>query len=85
MGKLHFTQNIENDSDMVVEDYFIKDSRGCSVQNLSIHEELGQINYIFSDKTGTLTENALTFKQLYIDGLTWTGDLQDLVSSQFVT
>ena len=31
MGKLHFTQNIENDSDMVIEDHFIKDSRGCSV------------------------------------------------------
>jgi len=64
MGKLHFTSNMEADSDMYVEDHFIKNARGCSVKNLSIHEELGQINYIFSDKTGTLTQNTLTLKAL---------------------
>jgi hypothetical protein len=32
---------MENDADMVLEDHFIKAARGCSVQNLSIHEELG--------------------------------------------
>lgn len=41
MGKLQFTRNMEADADMVLEDYFIKAPRGCSVQNLSIHEELG--------------------------------------------
>lgn len=55
MGKVHFTRNMENDADMMYEDYTIKAPRGCSVQNLSIHEELGQITNIFSDKTGTLT------------------------------
>jgi magnesium-transporting ATPase (P-type) len=41
MGKLQFTKKIESDADMVLEDHFIKAARGCSVQNLSIHEELG--------------------------------------------
>lgn len=41
MGKLHFTKNMEQDADMYYEDHFIKNARGCSVQNLSIHEELG--------------------------------------------
>lgn len=31
MGKLHFTKNMEQDVDMYMEDYTIKNARGCSV------------------------------------------------------
>jgi P-type E1-E2 ATPase len=34
------------------------------VQSCNLNEELGQIDYIFSDKTGTLTCNIMEFRKL---------------------
>ena len=40
----------------------------AAVHTSSLSEEFGQVNCIFSDKTGTLTSNIMKFKKLIING-----------------
>ena len=48
--------------------YLESNGRGANVSSTSIIEELGQVDYIFSDKTGTLTRNIMEFKLLHVGG-----------------
>ena len=49
-----------------VELYSFWQKRHANVSSASIVEELGQVHYIFSDKTGTLTRNEMAFKRCLI-------------------
>ncbi|KAG0052855.1 hypothetical protein BGZ83_002063 [Gryganskiella cystojenkinii] len=40
-----------------------------------INEELGQVSYLFSDKTGTLTENIMIFRKFCVAGHSFNHDL----------
>ena len=45
-----------------------------NVQSSNLNEELGQIQYIFSDKTGTLTCNQMEYKKCSINGVSFGED-----------
>ncbi|XP_061881093.1 phospholipid-transporting ATPase ID-like [Entelurus aequoreus] len=48
----------------------------AEARTTTLNEELGQIKYVFSDKTGTLTQNIMTFNKCSIHGKTY-GDVFD--------
>ena len=56
---------INSDLDM----YYAETDTPAVCRTSSLVEELGQIEYIFSDKTGTLTCNQMEFRQCSIGGL----------------
>lgn len=40
--------------------------RGFEAHTLNLHEDMAEVEYIFADKTGTLTQNELVFKAMAI-------------------
>ena len=48
--------------------YYAPIDMPAGVQSSNLNEDLGQISYIFSDKTGTLTCNVMEFKKLCLGG-----------------
>lgn len=48
--------------------YYPLTDTAAGVQSSNLNEELGQINYVFSDKTGTLTCNIMEFRKFSVSG-----------------
>ena len=49
--------------------YYEKLDYPCTPKSWNISDDLGQIEYVFSDKTGTLTQNVMEFKKCTINSI----------------
>jgi len=46
----------------------VEKTKSCNVQTSDLNEDLGLVEFVLSDKTGTLTENQLDFRQCLVAG-----------------
>ena len=61
--------------------YYEKTNRRTTAKSWNLSDELGQLEYIFSDKTGTLTQNMMIFRELVVGNRVYHGDAKAASSS----
>ncbi|KAL8674351.1 MAG: hypothetical protein Q9168_001211 [Polycauliona sp. 1 TL-2023] len=71
MGKSVYARFIERDQGIP----------GTVVRTSTIPEELGRIEYLLSDKTGTLTQNEMELKKIHVGTVSYANEAMDEVSS----
>ncbi|KAH7107578.1 phospholipid-translocating P-type ATPase [Auriculariales sp. MPI-PUGE-AT-0066] len=54
--------------------WYQKTDSPALARSWNLSDDLGQIEYIFSDKTGTLTQNVMIFRQCSVGGRAYKGD-----------
>jgi P-type E1-E2 ATPase len=55
--------------------YSYEDNNLASCRNSDLIEEMGQVEFVFSDKTGTLTQNKMEFKKISVNGVIYGEEL----------
>lgn len=75
MGKTVYARQIMHDDEIP----------GTIVRTSTLPEELGRIEYLLSDKTGTLTQNEMELRKLHMGTMSYGWDSMDEVASQFAT
>lgn len=58
--------------------YDPKSNTPAEAKTATILEELGQVSYVFSDKTGTLTDNEMLLRKFSVCGANWIHDTDHL-------
>ena len=67
--------------DLEIYDESIDKKANCRTTELI--EELGQVEFIFSDKTGTLTQNSMVLKQIYVNGKVYGNKIDSSIGTKF--
>nr|QBH67581.1 phospholipid-transporting ATPase [Ustilago esculenta] len=75
MGKTVYARQIMHDVEIP----------GTIVRTSTLPEELGRIEYLLSDKTGTLTQNEMELRKLHMGTMSYGWDSMDEVASQLAT
>ena len=75
VGKAYYSWMIQKDSEIA----------GTVVRSTTIPEELGRLNYLLTDKTGTLTQNDMVFKVLHLGTQAFGVDAFDDVKHHLAT
>ncbi|XP_053766427.1 phospholipid-transporting ATPase IK-like [Desmodus rotundus] len=68
--------------DWDMEMYYEPQDVPAKARSTSLNVQLGQVEYVFSDKTGTLTQNIMTFKKCCIDGIVYGPDEEEVLHKE---